>query len=255
MTTLDPTIAKTLTDAELELEMETLMANRPEYRVAVPGTEDAIENMKARALTSTAAELTIYNRETGEPSQVIFDALKARMKQTFPLDHTNPAFAGKRVYSLRKEEVPDVIRGDLSCPLNYASPAPEALALGFGRGARSCKKPAYFLTEYDVELHVEKNHKRYFELREQQKEQEEKDIDRDLQRQTLAAMQAMARGSQPQPRIVSKPIVAPDVADALEYDANGVTNTLTCECGWTTVKGKASLGFHKRLHCSLREGA
>lgn len=250
--TLEAVVQKTVNDIDVEDEVERLLANAPQYRAAVHETESSVESNKVRAVTSTAAEITIYNVETGEPSQVIYDALKARMRQRFPDDHSNPDFANKRVYTLHREDAPAPIRGEMACPLYYKNPTPEAVALGFGIGGRACSKPPYFLTEYDIELHVEKNHKRYHELKQRADADKERREYMDLQRQTLAAMQAMGVQQSAPQRIVSKPIVEPDVAD---YDANGVTNTLTCECGWMTVKGSSSLGIHKRMHCPLREGA
>lgn len=221
----DPTIRKAVSDAVLEQEMDELLANRPEYREYVPGTEAALEPTRGRALTSTAAILTIYNRETGEPSQVVFDALKARMRQKFPEDYANPKFAGQRVYELEKVNVPAPARGNLACPLSYASPSEEAKEMGFGTGTRGCRKPHYFQTPMDVDDHVRKNHKRFYELREKLREEHKRDEDRALQRQMLAAIAG---------RVEAKP------------------DALTCECGWTTDKGANSLAAHKRLHCPLK---
>lgn len=186
--TTDATIQRVVADANLEQEMEQLLKDRPEYREYLPGTNSDVEATKGRALTSTAGILTIYNRETGEPSEVVFDALKARMRQKFPDDYANPAFAGQRVYELEKDKVPTPARGELACPLSYASPSPEARALGFGIGTRGCRKPHYFLTPLDVDDHVRKNHKRFYELREKMRDDARRDEDRELQRQMLAAI-------------------------------------------------------------------
>ena len=183
---IDASVQQAITDAEMEAEIERLLKNRPMYAGVVPGTEKQVEEGQARAITSTAAELTLYNVETGEPSQVIFDALKARAKQRFPADHPNPRFAGKRVYTLLQEEAPQAVRGNLSCPLYYAKPSPDAIELGFG--GKLCKKPPYFFTDYDVELHVEKNHARYAELKRRRKEERERQETRDQQAALTAAM-------------------------------------------------------------------
>lgn len=186
--TTDATIEATVNDVEFELEMEELLANRPQFRESVPGTEGSVEPLKSRSVTSTAAIRTIYNRETGESSEVSFDALRARMRQKFPEDYGNPRFAGQRVYDLNRENVPQVTRGHLACPLRYDNPDEDAIALGFGVGTRVCKKPAYFLTEYDVEMHVEKNHKRFYELRERRREEAKQQEQMDLQRQMIQAL-------------------------------------------------------------------
>lgn len=245
--TTDTTVRKAVSDALLEQEMEELLANRPQYTEYVHGTNSDIELTQGRALTSTAAELTIYNRESGEPSQVNFDALKARMRQRFPVDYANPQYAGQRVYEMEQGNVPSPLRGNLACPLSYGGPDAEALEMGFGTGTRGCRKPAYFLTPLDVDDHVRKNHKRFYELRKQLREEKQKEADRDLQRQMLTAI----AGQQQAPLIASTP-AHPNTE--LAYDANGVSAPLCEKCGGA-IEGRDS--FAKARHnktCPAKDG-
>lgn len=188
--TTDPAIAKAISDAEIELEMERLMKNRPTYTEAVGGTNELVEEGRTRAVISTAAEITVWNVETGEPSTIIFDSLKARTKQRFPDDHPNPEFAGKRVYTMNKAEAPEPRRGNLACPLYAANPSEEAKRLGFGD--KGCRKPPYFFSEYDVELHVEKNHKRFYEVRKRSIEERRRQEDLERNRQLTEALVALS---------------------------------------------------------------
>lgn len=253
--TTDTTVRQAVSDARLEQEMEELLANRPQYTEYVHGTNSEIEVTQGRALTSTAAELTIYNRESGEPSQVNFDAIKARMRQRFPADYVNPQFAGQRVYEMEKANVPTPLRGKLACPLSYGGPDPEALEMGFGTGTRGCRKPAYFLTPLDVDDHVRKNHKRFYELRKQLREDKQKEADRDLQRQMLTAIAGQVQAPRINTVSVDSSSTPAHPNAELPYDANGVNAPMCEKCGGV-IEGKDS--FAKARHnktCPAKDGA
>lgn len=203
MTTYDPTVQQAVEQAKLDAEMAQLMQNRPQYTQAVPGTNSQIESGNTRAVISSAAEIPMWNRETGEQSVVIFDALRARMRQKFATDHPNPRYANSRVYTLHPhgcecgepscEPAPAVTRGDMSCPLSiHNGDRAEAESLGYGDVF--CRKPAYFKSSLAVERHVEKSHPEYFRNRKRAEEDREKRADRELQRMILDQLADKPRG-------------------------------------------------------------
>jgi hypothetical protein len=197
----DPSVLRAVDDAMLDAEMAELMQNRPSFSRAVPGTNPDIESGNTRAVVSTAAEIPVWNRETGEQSIVIFDALRARMRQKFPADYSNPAYRGKQVYTMHPsgcvcgrpscEPAPEPFRGSLACPLSpLHHDRAEVEALGYG--GRLCAKPAYFQTDLDVDLHVEKSHKRFFEVRKRARDERERREAIDRQNQLTEALLRMA---------------------------------------------------------------
>ena len=190
----DPMVQKAIDDARIAAEMETLLANRPQYTQAVPGTDRSLEPGSTRALTSTAAEIKVWNRETGEESLIIFDAIRAQVKKVFPQDHPNPRFAGRKVWTMHPHDcvcgdpscdpAPQVRRGEMACPLSmFNKDRSEAEKLGYGEVF--CRKPAYFKSSLAVERHVEKSHPEYFRIRKRAEEEREKEADRALQRAIL----------------------------------------------------------------------
>lgn len=205
--TMDPTIQRTIEQVHIDSEMEALLASRPGFAQPSPIGDSGIEG-GTRALTSTASEIEVWNRETGEPSTVIFDALRARMNQRFPADHPNVLFRRQRVYTLHPtgcecgrpdcEPAPPVVRGNLPCPLSPVNKdRAEVEALGYGHIV--CPKPAYFATEYDVELHVEKSHPRYFAQRERKRERDEREQAKQDNAELRAALAQTATGRRGKP--------------------------------------------------------
>lgn len=206
---MDPTVQDEIDEAEFEAEMEELFTERPMYRGQGGRTNPEVESTRARGIESTAAEIEMWNRETGVMSLVLFDAIKARRRQRFPEDYPDPRFAGQRVFTLHRhgcdcgkqncDPAPEVLAGTLACPLSRFASAEqqaEVKAIGFG-GRITCGKPAYFLNDYDVDLHVEKAHPRYYTLRERYREREERQRDREEQR---ALRQSLAGLAQPASR-------------------------------------------------------
>ena len=56
--TEDPTILKTIEEADIEMQLEEMMKNRPTYTEAIPGTNPELESGNVRGLTSTAVGCT-----------------------------------------------------------------------------------------------------------------------------------------------------------------------------------------------------
>ena len=159
---------------------------------------------------------------------------------------------GNPKWTTDPEKAPKWVEGQVKCFMHPEAPERETLAL---LGIPPVCDTGNLRNNQAKRDHAEHCHKREWAAFNEHESMERERVYNDRQDRQLEATLAIAgkAAGQPAPRIVSKPIVAPDVADALEYDANGVTNTLACECGWTTVKGKSSLGFHKRLHCKLNK--
>ena len=200
--TTDASVQRAIDDANLDAEMQELLRNKPSYSEAVPGTNADLESGRSRAVVSTAAEIPMWNRETGEQSIVIFDALRARMRQRFSADHPNPAFRNQRVYTLHAhgcscgqpgcEPAPAVVRGNLACPLSLAHPDRSEVE-EMGLGSNICAKPAYFMSEMDVDLHVEKSHPRFWQRRERARVERERREDRERMNAMMAVLEG--RGS------------------------------------------------------------
>ena len=158
--------------------------------------------------------------------------------------------------------------GQYPCLLAASHPD-RAKYVGMGLGLEPCKGE-HLANPFQVERHMKNRHSQEYETIKEEEAREERAFQREwMKAQTAAANAAItpatrlanAHGSEwldgmagadgaEVVRIVSHPIVEPDVADG--YDANGVTNTLTCDCGWMTIKGQNSLKAHKRLHCPLK---
>lgn len=211
MTNYDPTVQRVIDQVAAENEMEYMLKNRREYAVMEPVGDSGLEGL-TRAVTSTASEVPMWNRETGEQSMVIFDAVRARANQRFPLDHPNKKFAGQKVYTIHEpgckcgldscEPAPRPVRGKLACPLSpLHDDRGEVEGLGFGHII--CPKPAYFATEEDVNLHVEKSHPRFHRIRERARERAEREEQR-KQNETLQAALATLLTGQAAPAAADK---------------------------------------------------
>jgi hypothetical protein len=250
------TIERIAEEAELLAELEELRANKPEYFAPSDETDPILESGKRRAIISTAVEIPLWNVETGEKSMCIFDALGARLGQRFPPDHPNKKFANKRVYTRFEKDAPKPARGTLPCPLSADSDRAEVTALGFGH--IYCPKPACFFTSLDVDLHVEKSHKRFYRIRNEERARRERQEDRDRQDALLRAVLAGNMQSGPVLNYNPKTGTVFNNEDVLPSEPGPLDEAeLTCECGWVSRKDSknpaASLNTHKRMHCPLKD--
>lgn len=239
------TLERISEDAGIQAEIEALTRNHPQFTEALPGVNSDLESGSARALVSTASEIPVWNRETGERSIIIFDSLNARLRQRFPDDHPNAKFRGTRVYTLLEGEAPKAKRGKLACPLSIHGDRQDAEELGYG--ALICPKPAYFKNQLDVDLHTEKSHRRFWAARNDLRWRREQKESADRQNAILEALiqvQGIKVGGANKVRDLPE---APGPLDEAE---------LTCECGWVPRQDSknpaASLATHKRMHCKLR---
>lgn len=208
--TTDASIARAVNEAAQDAEMDELLANRPQWQQPVRSDEsNDLEPNRTRALTSTASEIHVWNRETGVASIVIFDAIKARMRQRFPADHPNPAMRGAKVYTLHPAEcdcgeaycdpAPMAYRGTIPCTLSMDNPDRQAqvVTLGYGAPEYICTKPPIFTSTIVRDRHVRKSHKEFWEATERFRQDSRDAEDRAERAAMRQALTVLAGGETP----------------------------------------------------------
>lgn len=148
---------------------------------------------------------------------------------------------GTKVFSSTKPPGKSWQPGQFPCLLAATHPDREKY-VGMGLGLEPCKGE-HLANPFQVERHMKNRHSQEWETIVEDRAREEREFQRAwMQAQTQAAQGQVA---QQQPRIVSKPVVEPDVADVLPYDANGVDVPLCLKCGGV-IEGKDA--FAKARH-------
>ena len=191
---IDATVVQAVQDAEIAVTVEEL---RRQLSRGGDGTfrHDVSDELLSQVggvpgelkaeVTSTAVMFTLWNRETGEPSQISFDALQAHLLVRFDRDHP---MAGELVWTSKPME-PKVV-GTLLCPLHKDHPD-HALMVQIGGGAKACTRDR-LRTVLDVDRHVKHRHPDLFD-RLERKRQDDKDAEnRVFMREQTEALQRLA---------------------------------------------------------------
>ena len=199
---LDEAVRQELADAELDaivddfkrqgVEIQSDISDGIRAQLAEFGFDDPERTTKSD-VTTTAAPLTIWNRETGEPSHTTSDAIGQKVRIRFPKDH--PTMPGQRVWSTMPME-PKIV-GSYKCPLHPDSPD-RALMTSLGLGAIPCNAGA-LRTSLDVDLHLKAKHRRSYDVLMQHRETERHREQMDMMRMQTEAFERMAAGQNPAP--------------------------------------------------------
>ena len=230
MAVLDAAVRQELADAELDAivddfkhqghEITTDVSDGIRAQLAQYGFEDP-ETTTRTQISTTAAPLKIWNRETGEPSATTSDAIAAKVRIRFPADH--PTMPRQRVWSTTPMD--PMIVGAYKCYLHSESEH-RALMTSLGLPTKPC--PAGGLrTQLDVELHLKFKHRRAYDVLMKHREDERHREQMDMMRMQTAAFERMAAAQ------------------------GQVTMQQTClDCGWETpIDSKnhaAALRMHRR---------
>jgi len=175
---------------------------------------------------------------------------------------------GTKVFSATRPTNKAWQQGTYPCLLAASHPDRDKYT-SMGLGLDPCKGE-HLANPFQVERHMKNRHSQEWETIKEEEAREERQFQREwMKAQTAAAQAAItpatrlatARGGEWLDAMAGTDgaevvrLAAEALTPApLDYDGNGITNTLICECGWTTVKGQNSLDLHKRLHCKLRAG-
>jgi len=119
----------------------------------------------------------VYHVETGEPSRVHFNMLPAQLKKKLP-------GSSKRAFTTTDPGFRPTV-GTMICWLHKDH---ENRAIADTMGLDVCKK-ANIPSSYEVELHMRHRHQQEFRSFDQLTQSREREEDREIQRQTLVAMQ------------------------------------------------------------------
>ena len=196
---VDATVVAAIQDAEIAVTVEEL---RRQLSRGGDGTfrHDVSDELLSQVggvpgelkaeVTSTAVMFTLWNRETGEPSQISFDALQAHLLVRFDRDHP---MAGELVWTSKPME--PMVGGTLLCPL-HKDHSDHALMVQIGGGAKACTRDR-LRTVLDVDRHVKHRHPDLFD-RLERKRQDDKDAEnRVFMREQTEALRTMAETRTP----------------------------------------------------------
>jgi len=190
--------------AVIEVAAEDLKSKVPTLETVEEFSQEvasAIQQTKGEGqlgLSSTANELTLWNRETGEPSQVLSDQLRLRLRQRFPAGHP---LQGERVYTHEKME--PLRRGHELCLLHKDHPQrAEMDEVGFRN--KFCRK-ANLISEYEVQQHLQRKHKKAWEAKREHKQEAERREQMDLMRQQTEALLAVQQQQNAPSGVTSTP--------------------------------------------------
>lgn len=192
-----------------------------------------------RDMSRTKDQTLLYRMSDGEPVWMDFDLAKVAINKMGP--------RGPQ-WTTNKEQAPKYVEGNVPCFLHEDAPEREVM---MSLGLPPVCEQGKLKNAQAKRIHAIHCHKDEWAAYQEYLSDEAIRNDNEMRTKQLDATLALAGRAvgQPEPRIKSTPVVEPDAGD---YDGNGVTNTLTCECGWMTVKGANSLAAHKRLHCPLK---
>ena len=192
---LDEAVRREIMEAEIEVTVDNIR------RQGVEVTEDISANLRSQlaeyglsdpeqtvkgTITTTAAPLKLWHRETGEPSSATTDSIGSMLKRRFSPDH--PTMAGQRVWTT--VELKPVVEGHYKCPLHPAS-EDRALMTSLGLGHIVCKAGS-LRTTLDVDLHLKFKHRRSYDVLQKHREDERHKEQMDMMRMQTEAFQRMA---------------------------------------------------------------
>lgn len=200
---IDATVLRTIEEAKITARVDELKRHMREQPM-----DELSEGLKAQlealgipmtrgegdtGVTSTSVILRLWNRDTGEPSNVRFDELEAHLRVRFDVHHAT--MAGELVWT----DIPmePKTRGVLRCPLHRDHPEREAMS-ALGMAHVSCRK-ANLVTDLDVEKHIQHRHPALHERLTRKRTEDMRQEQLDLMRQQTAALTALLeRGVGPQ---------------------------------------------------------
>ena len=197
---LDEAVQRELMEAEIEVTVDNIR------RQGIEVTEDISANLRAQlsefgledpeqtvktTVTTTAAPLKLWHRETGEPSAATTDSIGSMLKRRFGPDH--PTMAGQRVWTT--VELKPVTVGHYKCPLHPES-EDRALMTSLGLGHIVCKA-AGLRTTLDIDLHLKFKHRRSYDVLQKHREDERHREQMEMMRMQTEAFQRMAAAGAP----------------------------------------------------------
>lgn len=177
-------------DAAIEAAVEQLQMGGVQQ--VVQFTEDVKTAVGDGNMTldSTAGKVRIYHRETGVPSDVLTDQLKAHLKKRFPKGHH---MAGQLVFSLQPTvEAP---YGEVLCMLHPEHPD-RAYFDSIGLRGKFCHS-AHIMSEFDLEGHMRHRHSKEWGIIERAAQQAHDDEGRQLLRQQTELLARMSGQQSP----------------------------------------------------------
>jgi hypothetical protein len=236
----DQLIAQELANAEIVDDPS------PWNRAERVGSGDAPDGVVAvqSAITGNNYRL-VYHVETGSPSRVHFNMLPAQLKKKLPgsskraFTTTDPGFRPKV--------------GSMICWLHEDH---ENRVIADSMGLPTCKK-SNIPSSYEVELHMRHRHQQEFRAFDQLTQTREREEDRQIQRETLAAMQRLGGATEADiapVAVAEEPaVVVPEPTTSSEASTTTVVAfTKPCgKCGEiieadTQAKLNGQLGAHTR---------
>ena len=181
-------------DALLEAAIDEAMMEEedggPSFLEKIVGEEASTQAFVEDA--KNAAVVTVYNQHDGTPSRVLVAMLKATLKKRFPrMPQIPEKFWGKQVFRLSQPKgLPTPVK--VPCMLHADSPRrPEIEAAGLA--SVFCTK--FLASEMDADLHARRKHPAEFRSITERTRLMRETEDRDLRRQEVEAMKALAAAS------------------------------------------------------------
>lgn len=141
--------------------------------------------------TNEGDTVTVWSTDTGEPRQIpslmLAKTLKKRRNGQRAFETINPA-TGKLT-----GPVPEWTGGQTPCWFNPKSPRYAELSKIPGLAGFKCDSER-LASEFDAEMHAKRRHDRRYAVARDYLDRKEREEERDLQRQSIAAMLQMAGG-------------------------------------------------------------
>lgn len=218
------TIENELIEARVE-EIRTTRKHGIEASFDAGDLGGSIVNGVGKLISNEGDKVTIVSTQDGEPREINTNMLAKTLKKRLP--------DGRRAFEMVDPQtgkvtgyVPEYVTGTIPCWFNQNSPRFDELSAIPGLRGFTCDS-AHLASEFDAEQHAKNRHTRRYRMALDYLERKEREDDRAIRREEVAAMRALVSAGR-----------TPAVADEVIYRCEGCTRFFDSDQGLKIHRSK-----------------